>query len=121
MADQKIWASSPINLSIKHSIAMESIATSIKKYKADAINEEETYLYNKPNNPRRVKMTNVMGSVSSKNQRSCSVINVIANSYIITLAPLIARLMETGIFGRNILGQKKSHIIIQAPITGIDQ
>ena len=65
MADQKIWTLSPINRSTKHSIAIERIATSIKKYKAEAITEEETYLYNNPNNPKRVKRTKVIGSVNS--------------------------------------------------------
>ena len=35
--------------------------------------------------------------------------------------PLMIKFRYTGIFGKNILGQKKSHMIIQAPMTGMDQ
>ena len=44
MADQKIRILLPMNLSTKHSSETDNKATSMKKYKTDAMRELDTYL-----------------------------------------------------------------------------
>ena len=65
IADQKILTLIPINLSTKHSMATERMATSINKYSADAINELDTNLYKTAASAVKAKDTSVIGIISS--------------------------------------------------------